>query len=192
MQSIPLPQLPAALNPQVISSQADAENKQDKITRLELISIVVTVGLAVALSIFAKISFDHSQKISLALSLGGIGGLIHEMVQSGGKILFFERKLDGFYIGGIAGMILGAVAGLLIAHGLLSSSDLSEIGYQAFLAGLGLKGIVDAASGQPIPSGAKSMTTGQVLAVNQAINAPQQPQTLGVLRLPQPPSQAPQ
>jgi hypothetical protein len=148
--------------------------------------------MAVVLGLCATFFFDGGHRVLLSLSLGAIGGLIHEMVQSGGKILFFERKMDGFYIGGITGTMLGAIAGLLMVHGLAGESTMSEIGYQTFLAGLGLKGLVDAASGQPVPEGAKSVTPLQALAGNQAINASLQPQTVGFVNLPPPPARVPQ
>lgn len=194
MQPMAPPQAPSLSSPSQPFSTALQADPPDHLSRLEIISVAVTISLGIALAIFAFISFHNSWKVCLALSLGALGGLIHEMVQSGGKILFFERKLDGFYMGGVAGMILGAVAGLLSVHGLLDEPSMYEIGYQTFLAGLGLKGIVEAASSQPLPPGTKSLTTTQIMAANQALNTaqPSVPQNPGVLALPPPPSQIPQ
>jgi len=97
----------------------------------------------------------------LAGSCGGRpGGLAHEVAQSGGKILFFERKLDGFYIGSLGGVILGAVAGLLAARGFIVNPSTLMAGpqpgpipmiFEIFFAGLALKGVTEAVGGRAVP-----------------------------------------
>src|SRR6266571_4605190 len=69
-------------------------------------SIIATLSIAVGLGVLATISAQRvaatptsTWVLWLAVAVGGLGGLAHEIAQSGGKILFFERKLDGFYIG---------------------------------------------------------------------------------------------
>lgn len=78
-------------------------------------------------------------------------GLVHEIAQSSGKILFFERQSDGLYLVTIAGVFLGAVTGILVIRGYLTENVapteaiLVQMSYEAFLAGLALKGVAEAA-----------------------------------------------
>ena len=142
-------------------------SSQPKLSRIEFASIIITAALAIALGLFAGISARNEWLLWTAVSVGGLGGLAHEFAQSGGKILFFERRADGIYIGAVAGMVLGAVAGLLAIKGFLLVTDpktvaefnYREVTYEAFIAGLGLKGIVEAAGGQAVPQGPGDLST---------------------------------
>ena len=56
-------------------------------------------------------------------------------------------------MGSISGITLGAVAGILAVRGYLtdsSTTDFTQITYEVFLAGLALKGVVEAATGNPV------------------------------------------
>jgi hypothetical protein len=155
-------------------------------TRLEVISVLSTVGLTIGLMIFAGIIGSRYQAgnaqwgLSLAATVGALGGLAHEIAQSGGKLLFFSKKADGFYLGSVAGLVLGAVAGIMVARVLFSdppsNMTAAQLSYEAFLAGLGLKGVVEAAGGQPVS---------QTQQTNQ-------PNPGAAPQLPPPPPQAPQ
>jgi len=86
--------------------------------------------LAAGLGIFATIiarnfSPTSPRAIWLAVAVGGLGGLAHELAQSRGTVLIVERTADGISLGTIAGIILGGVAGPA------------------------LKGVTEAADGQP-------------------------------------------
>lgn len=146
----------------------------DKLTQADIISVVVTVALAVAVAILAAYSAQHSWLLCLAASVGALGGLVHEIAQSGGKILFFERKLDGVYMGSLAGMVLGSVAGILAVRGFLTDPqqtiNYTQVSYEVFMAGLALKGVVEAAGGQALPAGQQSVTPGQSAAAEAIIN----------------------
>src|ERR1700730_3320588 len=167
MSSTPDIQQPQVPNTNVPPSPSSPAQMSDA----DLYSIVVTLAIGLGLAVLASIATHHvSQNASttwviwLAVSVGGLGGLAHEFAQSGGKILFFERKEDGFYIGSTAGVVLGAVAGLLAVQGLLvhpaaqqslaagatkpQQPDAIQLIYTAFLAGLALKGVAEAAGGQ--------------------------------------------
>lgn len=158
--------------------------QRDELSRIEIWSIIFTVGIGVVLVIIAYISAGRYSAgrgwvIGLAASVGALGGLVHEVAQSGGKIFFFERKLDGFYIGSVAGAILGSVAGLLAIQGLISEpiSDpanaptSTRLIYQALLAGIALKGVTEAAGGQALPPGSESVTPGQAMAAEASVAA---------------------
>jgi len=161
--------LPATNVPAV----AAADPADQKMSRTDFWSIIVTVIVGIGLAILASVSAERNWLIWLAVSVGGLGGLVHEIAQSGGKILFFERKLDGFYLGGLAGVVLGAAAGLLAVRGFLTGNaevDEVVIIYEAFLAGMALKGVTEAAGGQALPEGSNSVTPGQALAAEATMN----------------------
>lgn len=160
--------------PKQLPAPPAAPAASEGLTTTDIISIISTVGIAVALAILASLSVSNGWVIWLAVSVGGLGGLAHELAQSGGKILFFERKLDGVYIGSLAGTILGAVAGLLAIRGLIinpvTQPQPIQLVYEAFLAGLAMKGVVEAAGGQALPAGSESVTSGQALAAEKVVN----------------------
>jgi hypothetical protein len=129
-------------------------------TVTELLSVVVTLLVGVALVAFAiysgaRMREDNGWLIALAISVGGAGGLVHEIFQSGGKLLFFSRKIDGIYLGSLTGVFMGAVAGVLTVRGNLvgatTLNNTADLTYQIFTAGLALKGVVEAFTGVAVP-----------------------------------------
>jgi hypothetical protein len=147
--------------------------------------------LALGIFSFRKVWPSHSSGwiIWLGLAAGGLGGILHEFAQSGGKLLLTKREADGIYLGSLTGMLLGMLAGVLAVQGLFSSSpspantaappaasvSISAVSaptpqapnsepppsqppvaiqalYTALLAGLGLKGIAEAVTGQSVSS----------------------------------------
>lgn len=166
------PAAPPALPPAVPPTPPPAG---DKLSTTDIWSIITTVLLGVALVILASISAGQGWVIGLAATVGGIGGLVHEIAQSGGKILFFERKADGFYLGSAAGAVLGAVAGLLAVRGLIidpaASPGTTALVFDSLLAGMALKGVTEAAGGQAIPAGSGSLTPSQAMATAATVNA---------------------
>jgi hypothetical protein len=148
-----------APNATPVTEGLTASNRNSIITTL-----LIAVGLAVVATISARqVSATPTSTwvLWLAVAVGGLGGLAHEIAQSGGKILFFERRLDGFYIGSLGGVILGAVAGLLAARGFIVNPSTVAAGaqpgplpliFEMFFAGLALKGITEAAGGQAVAS----------------------------------------
>ena len=62
------------------------------------------------------------------------------------------------YLGSLAGMVLGAVAGILVIRGHLiasatgsaPSASTIQLSYEIFTAGLALKGVTEAAAGSPV------------------------------------------
>jgi hypothetical protein len=129
------------------------------------LTIGATFVSAIAFTGAASWASTHQQPTILAFSLGALGGLIHEIVQSRGRLLLIRVSEDGVYIGSIAGMLLGGVAGIMVARGLLvsgaasGSSVLSNIAFESFSAGLALKGVLEAA-GTKVPE-APTPTVGQ-------------------------------
>jgi hypothetical protein len=115
------------------------------------ISIAVTVSIGLVLAIAAWFSYQNQSLFILAFSVGGLGGLVHDIAQSRGKLLFFKRQSDGLYLGTVAGVFLGAVAGVVVIRGYLTgdtptaNATFVQMSYEAFLAGLALKGVAEAA-----------------------------------------------
>ena len=120
----------------------------------ELWAVRATAVLALAFIVAAFFSYEKSPLV-LAISLGCLGGLMHELAQSGGKILFFARRDDGLYLGGVAGMMLGGVTGLIAAHAVQAQNpvEYQNLAYEAFMAGVGMKGLVEAATGSAVAPG---------------------------------------
>lgn len=119
----------------------------------ERLSLIVTFAVGVGAAILATLSVQNGWVLWLAVSAGGLGGLVHEIAQSGGKILFFQKQQDGLYLGSLAGVVLGAVAGVLVVRGhLLGANDVGmvQLSYEVFTAGLALKGVTEAAGGNPV------------------------------------------
>ncbi|MDP3779277.1 MAG: hypothetical protein Q8R30_04520 [bacterium] len=127
---------------------------ESALTHLERCSIITTIVLVPFLAILAGVSAHYQWWLVLAASMGGLGGIAHEIAQSGGKILFFQRNKDGVYLGSAAGIVLGAVAGILIIRGYLPADaplvSATQLSYEIFLAGLGFKGMAEAATGNAV------------------------------------------
>jgi len=129
------------------------------LTSIEKLSIISTLVMVVLLALLAWASVHHNWLFWVAASVGAIGGLVHEIAQSGGKIMFFQREEDGMYLGSLAGAVLGAVAGILVVRGDLIASATgtaltvteTQLTYEVFMAGLALKGVTEAAGGNPVP-----------------------------------------
>lgn len=146
--------------------------EDEKWSRIETTSIIITVLLTLSSIFVAWLSSQRGWVIGLAVSVGALGGLIHELAQSGGKILWFQRKLDGFYMGSLSGMVLGAVSGILIVRGVLIDDapfNSTALTYEIFAAGLALKGIVEAATGKPLPEGPQDVTQEQAAVINNEL-----------------------
>jgi len=154
---INLPQTRAASAPSLPQATAPPGNAGSEIISM-IVTLFIAIGLGILATVTAKQFVPSSPRVLwLAIAVGGLGGLAHEVAQSRGTILFVERREDGIYLGAIAGVMLGAVAGLLAVKGLLinqtNAPGATELIYEAFIAGLALKGITEAAGGQAVPSG---------------------------------------
>lgn len=94
----------------------------ESLTSIEKFSLVITILLVALLGFLARESTHYHSILLLAASVGALGGLTHEIAQSGGKIMFFEKEEGGMYLGSLAGAVLGAVAGILMVRGHLIES----------------------------------------------------------------------
>ena len=125
----------------------------------DIISFLITGALTGVAIYVANLSIRTENYFLMAISMGALGGLVHEFAQSGGKILFFKKGEDGFYLGSLAGMILGMTAAILMIKGRLAvlesptmDVDVYDLSIDFFMAGLGLKGVAEAASGHIVKS----------------------------------------
>lgn len=164
-------------------------------------SIVATLAITTGLVILGIVSFrkvwpnqSNGWMIWLGFAAGGVGGLIHEFAQSGGRLLLTKREADGIYLGALMGMLLGILAGVLAVQSLFvqpstssntppsppsmsaGSTTATQPGntqpaaptspiaiqalYTALLAGLSLKGVAEAATGQSVSGGAGTLPAG--------------------------------
>ncbi len=112
----------------------------------QVLSISAFIALLVVALMAAYLSPPHA--FILAITAGAIGGLAHEIVQSGGKYILPNSDDNGnFCLGGLIGIVTGGVAGLLMYQGLMGSApvniDMKPV-VEALVAGIALKGIADA------------------------------------------------
>jgi hypothetical protein len=149
--------------------------------RSEQASVGITLLFALASGFFA---FIPTTVFIQAIAAGALGGLFHEIAQSGGKIFFMQKREDGLYLGSLTGMVLGSVAGLILLQGFLPPARLCETNtngtpeagcvefnrkagnvanvrliLEIFLAGMALKGVAEAATGQEVPLNETPTTT---------------------------------
>jgi len=121
----------------------------------EKYSVIANIVLLIVLVAALNWALNHGSFWWVAVGAGGLGGLIHELAQSKGKMLFIKKYDDGVYLGSISGIILGVVAGILILQNQITSNQtieaaqLTKATFDAFIAGLALKGVVDATSSEP-------------------------------------------
>ena len=144
------------------------------LTRSEELSVVATGALALILIAVAWWNFNYNA-FAVAISLGCVGGLMHELAQSGGKVLFFEKKDDGVYLGSVSGMMLGVISGMIAAHAIpvpQAGPEFQNLAYETFMAGLGLKGLAEAAAGNAVDQKAPAPEAGKIKPLRALPAAP--------------------
>ena len=107
---------------------------------------IVAVAFFIAVGLVTAYLWPHA--FFVAISAGALGGLAHEIVQSGGKYILPTTDATGnFCLGGLIGIITGGIAGLLTYQGLLGTVSVTvsaKLAVAALIAGLAVKGIADA------------------------------------------------
>ena len=135
-----------------------AVQQKKGITLTQVISFSI-FGILVALGVVFTYLWPHA--FVVGISAGALGGLSHEIVQSGGKfILPTTDESNNFCLGGLIGIIEGGISGLLVYQGLLGVHAGVSVSMQLIVAaiagGFAVKGIADAANpGQKEGSSAK-------------------------------------
>jgi hypothetical protein len=111
----------------------------------QLVSLALVIGLLIV-GIVTTYVWQHA--LVVAISAGALGGLAHEVVQSGGKYVYPNVDEKGnFCLGGLMGIISGGTAGLLTYQGLLGTGPVTvstKLVVAALIAGLAVKALADA------------------------------------------------
>ena len=102
----------------------------------------------VAIIIFAAVFYESKHVFLTVAFAGALGGLLHEIVQSGGKYVLPNTDDKGnFALGGLIGIVTGGLAGLILYQGLNVTTGIIlnvNLLAEALLAGLATKGVADA------------------------------------------------
>ncbi|RLI05727.1 hypothetical protein DRO26_01390 [Candidatus Bathyarchaeota archaeon] len=75
-------------------------------------SFLTTIILMLLLTFLGVYFITSKNFLGIAVTIGGLGGLFHEIAQSGGKTLFIKSFRDGVYLGSISGLLLGIISGI--------------------------------------------------------------------------------
>lgn len=140
-------------------------------SRMDIISACVIGVLTLVAIVGGVVSYQANSPFGLGIAVGALGGLVHEIAQSRGTVLFLQKKVDGLYLGAISGVILGAVAGVLVALGDDHFKDLQGLTVAIFSAGLALKGVAEAATTEAVPVQG-SPTPEEEAAVREIVDGP--------------------
>lgn len=126
---------------------------------------VTTFSILLAILVAAVVAWYFRSWLALAFFVGGIGGILHELIQSGGKFFLPQPGEKEYYLGSFVGFFLGGVAGLIVLKGHLAApppagTDLSsgglfqyELALESLLAGIALKGVSEAATDRGAKTG---------------------------------------
>ncbi len=107
----------------------------------------VTLASIIIAVIIGWVAVIEKNVLITAITVGALGGIVHELAQSSGKIIVPKTDTGSrdIYLGGLFGLISGGVAGLLIAQSLPDNAQITNSWLsQFFLAGLSLKGFSEA------------------------------------------------
>jgi hypothetical protein len=108
---------------------------------------VLSLVLVIALFSLGLLSYLSTHALVTSISAGALGGLGHEIVQSGGKYVLPNTDQTGdFCLGGLMGIISGGTAGLLTYQGLLTKGPITvstPLVVTALIAGLAVKALAD-------------------------------------------------
>ncbi len=83
----------------------------------------------------------------VAFAFGIVGGIAHEIVQSGGKVIVPKTVEKDLNLGTLVGVVLGVMSGLIALRGqdltVVTSSSMINIAYTAAIGGFGFKALGD-------------------------------------------------
>jgi hypothetical protein len=130
------------------AKEAEKKSRLKSNQIVSLVTIIVVVAFAVASAILNDV-------FATAVLVGAIGGLVHELVSSNGKYILpnidsTSGNPSDVSLGGLYGLVIGGVAGLLLVGGLAATTVTAQVLSSAFLAGLAVKGVSDAAAGNAV------------------------------------------
>jgi small-conductance mechanosensitive channel len=121
-------------------------------------SIVLTLIATTVIAVMAVWADSTENLLWTAVTVGAIGGLVHEIAQSKGTAFLPDtdnsqpNKSGESYLGGLLGILLGGAAGLVALSVSNAPTSVSiQMIATAFAAGVALKGIADSAASSPNP-----------------------------------------
>ena len=135
-------------------------------------SVVATSAATIVVAVIAVVADSTNNLLWTAVTVGALGGLVHEIAQSKGTAFFPDtdktpsshtkkdeeagkKPDDGTssggesYLGGLIGILLGGAAGLVALSVSPPASVTTQMIATAFAAGVALKGIADSAASPP-------------------------------------------
>jgi uncharacterized membrane protein len=107
------------------------------------IATIIAIVIVVAIALLSNGIWNTL--LITVVCVGAIGGLAHELVQSGGKYMLPAEDATGnLCLGGLVGLVEGGIAGVILMQGQTAAVAGSQsLFISAFLAGLALKGVSD-------------------------------------------------
>ncbi len=121
-------------------AQANGEKKYYR----ESVIVVLVVP-----PILAVVGYFGNSLLLLSVVFGSFGGIIHDLIQNKGILVYPDSSSEGVYLGAGLGALLGALSGFL-AYATLSATSISDPKTLVvpLTWGLSLKGLADAATNQ--------------------------------------------
>lgn len=123
-------------------SLAEADGKKTYYREAAILVLVVPPALGV-------LGYLANSFLLLCIVFGSFGGIIHDLIQNKGLLVYPDSSTEGVYLGAGLGAILGAVSGFLAYATLAAASTVDPKTLTVPLTwGLSLKGLADAVSNQ--------------------------------------------
>jgi len=131
-----------------VKKEAPPEGKGEASGESSTRNMVATLLVFVIALVAGTYFVLNPNALIAAISFGVVGGLAHEIAQSGGKVIVPTRMENGdLMLGSLTGAALGVVAAILALHGVSLASQTQDsvlsVVVTALTAGVGLKGIAD-------------------------------------------------
>jgi hypothetical protein len=109
------------------------------------------IAVLVVPPLLGVVGYFGNSLLLLSVVFGSFGGIIHDLLQNKGLLVYPDSSSEGVYLGAGLGALLGALSGFL-AYATLSATSISDPKTLVIPLtwGLSLKGLADAATNQTI------------------------------------------
>jgi hypothetical protein len=109
--------------------------------RKEVLGFIV-LGIPIAIAT----GYIFNSFLVLNIAIGSVGGIVHDLIQNKGLVVFPASTKEGIYLGLALGALFGAVSGFIAYTTIATPSPIDAKSLVIPLTwGLGLKGLVDGA-----------------------------------------------